>query len=178
MAISFVGAGVIWKFMYNYGSSQVQIGLLNAIITAFGGKPISHTDLVSHMREIFGDDEVSPHKFRHARGTALALRLREKTWPFAGKQLGLDYSKAEVVSYFQKTMLEVGALLGHFNGGEVTWRTAVINYVDPEVAIDFLYDAGVNPQVELAGVIAEKTMTDILDAKRTDDSENDDQLDG
>ena len=144
----------------------------------FGGKPISHTDLVSHMREIFGDDEVSPHKFRHARGTALALRLREKTWPFAGKQLGLDYSKAEVVSYFQKTMLEVGALLGHFNGGEVTWRTAVINYVDPEVAIDFLYDAGVNPQVELAGVIAEKTMTDILDAKRTDDSENDDQLDG
>jgi alpha-glucoside transport system permease protein len=41
MAISFVGAGVIWKFMYNYGSSQVQIGLLNAIITAFGGKPIS-----------------------------------------------------------------------------------------------------------------------------------------
>ncbi|NMC30613.1 MAG: sugar ABC transporter permease [Pelolinea sp.] len=41
MAISFVGAGVIWKFMYNYGSSQVQIGLLNAIITAFGGKPVS-----------------------------------------------------------------------------------------------------------------------------------------
>jgi alpha-glucoside transport system permease protein len=41
MAISFVGAGVIWKFMYNYGSSQVQIGLLNAIVTAFGGKPVS-----------------------------------------------------------------------------------------------------------------------------------------
>jgi hypothetical protein len=74
-------------------------------------------------------------------------------------------------------MLEVGKLLGHFNGGEVTWRTAVINYVDPEVAIDFLYDAGVNPQVELAGVISEKTMTDILDAKRKDDTENDDRLD-
>ncbi len=41
MAISFVGAGVIWKFMYNYGSSQVQIGLLNAIITALGGQPVS-----------------------------------------------------------------------------------------------------------------------------------------
>lgn len=41
MAISFVGAGVIWKFMYNYGSSQVQIGLLNAIVTALGGKPVS-----------------------------------------------------------------------------------------------------------------------------------------
>lgn len=41
MAISFVGAGVIWKFMYDYGSGQVQIGLLNAVITALGGQPIS-----------------------------------------------------------------------------------------------------------------------------------------
>ncbi len=41
MAISFVGAGVIWKFVYDYGSGQVQIGLLNAIITALGGKPVS-----------------------------------------------------------------------------------------------------------------------------------------
>lgn len=41
MAISFVGAGVIWKFVYNYGTQQVQIGLLNAIITWLGGEPIS-----------------------------------------------------------------------------------------------------------------------------------------
>jgi len=41
MAISFVGAGVIWKFVYNFGSGQVQIGLLNAIVTALGGKPVS-----------------------------------------------------------------------------------------------------------------------------------------
>ena len=41
MAISFVGAGVIWKFVYNYGTQQVQIGLVNAIITALGGQPVS-----------------------------------------------------------------------------------------------------------------------------------------
>ena len=41
MAISFVGAGVIWKFMYNFNAGEIQIGLLNAIILAFGGKPIS-----------------------------------------------------------------------------------------------------------------------------------------
>jgi alpha-glucoside transport system permease protein len=41
MAISFVGAGVIWKFMYDYGSGQVQIGLLNALVIALGGKPVS-----------------------------------------------------------------------------------------------------------------------------------------
>jgi len=41
MAISFVGAGVIWKFVYSYSTGQVQIGLLNAIVTKLGGEPIS-----------------------------------------------------------------------------------------------------------------------------------------
>lgn len=41
MAISFVGAGVIWKFMYAYrgeGSGIQEIGLLNAVVVALGGK--------------------------------------------------------------------------------------------------------------------------------------------
>jgi alpha-glucoside transport system permease protein len=40
MAISFVGAGVIWKFIYSYkgtGSGIQEIGLLNAIVIALGG---------------------------------------------------------------------------------------------------------------------------------------------
>ncbi len=40
MAISFVGAGVIWKFIYAYkgeGFNVTEIGLLNAIVTALGG---------------------------------------------------------------------------------------------------------------------------------------------
>jgi alpha-glucoside transport system permease protein len=41
MAISFVGAGVIWKFVYDYGSGQVQIGLFNAILKAVGAQPVS-----------------------------------------------------------------------------------------------------------------------------------------
>ncbi len=41
MAISFVGAGVIWRFVYAFGTSQVQIGLLNAIVTRFGYDPIA-----------------------------------------------------------------------------------------------------------------------------------------
>ena len=39
MAISFVGAGVIWKFIYNYRGQGNETGLLNAIIVAFGGTP-------------------------------------------------------------------------------------------------------------------------------------------
>ena len=40
MAISFVGAGVIWKFIYDYrGVDDQQIGLLNAIVVSFGLEP-------------------------------------------------------------------------------------------------------------------------------------------
>lgn len=40
MAISFVGAGVIWRFIYAYAPpNQPQIGLLNGIVVALGGEP-------------------------------------------------------------------------------------------------------------------------------------------
>ena len=40
LAISFVGASVIWKFVYDYrGEGQEQIGLLNALVEFFGGSP-------------------------------------------------------------------------------------------------------------------------------------------
>lgn len=40
MAISFVGAGIIWRFVYAYRSEeQDQIGLLNQLVVAVGGEP-------------------------------------------------------------------------------------------------------------------------------------------
>lgn len=42
MAISFVGASIIWRFMYTMRpTDQEQIGLLNQIIVWFGGDPVS-----------------------------------------------------------------------------------------------------------------------------------------
>jgi alpha-glucoside transport system permease protein len=41
MAISFVGAGVIWRFVYEYRATGEQIGLLNAIIVGLGGQPVA-----------------------------------------------------------------------------------------------------------------------------------------
>ncbi len=42
MAISFVGAGVIWNFVYfRRPPDSPQIGLLNGIVTAFGGEPVA-----------------------------------------------------------------------------------------------------------------------------------------
>ncbi|MGA5195701.1 carbohydrate ABC transporter permease [Streptomyces exfoliatus] len=40
MAVSFVGAGVVWKFVYAYRPADAgQIGLLNQLVVAFGGEP-------------------------------------------------------------------------------------------------------------------------------------------
>jgi alpha-glucoside transport system permease protein len=40
MAISMVGASIIWKFMYEYKPEGVnQIGLINQIVVSFGGEP-------------------------------------------------------------------------------------------------------------------------------------------
>lgn len=39
MAISFVGAGVIWRFVYEYRATGEQIGLLNGLLVALGGQP-------------------------------------------------------------------------------------------------------------------------------------------
>jgi alpha-glucoside transport system permease protein len=40
MAISFVGASVIWKFVYDYRpTDQPQIGVINALLVSLGGEP-------------------------------------------------------------------------------------------------------------------------------------------
>ncbi|MFF4893964.1 carbohydrate ABC transporter permease [Micromonospora chersina] len=39
MAISFVGAAIIWKFVYAYRGDGDQIGLLNQIVVSLGGEP-------------------------------------------------------------------------------------------------------------------------------------------
>jgi alpha-glucoside transport system permease protein len=46
MAISMVGASVIWRFIYAFApAGSAQIGLLNAIVTGFGGDPVAWISL-------------------------------------------------------------------------------------------------------------------------------------
>jgi len=54
LAISLIGASVIWSFMYAWQpAGKPQIGLLNAIITGFGGQPI--TFLSTNPLNIFAE---------------------------------------------------------------------------------------------------------------------------
>lgn len=54
MAISFVGAGIIWNFIYEVKDiSAPQIGLLNAIVVALGGEPRAWTATVQPWNNLF-----------------------------------------------------------------------------------------------------------------------------
>ena len=54
MAISFVGAGIIWNFIYVYRQAgEPQIGLLNAVVTGLGGQPQAWTTLLQPWNNLF-----------------------------------------------------------------------------------------------------------------------------
>ncbi len=54
MAISMVGAGVIWNFIYEVKDiADPQIGLLNAIVVGLGGEPQAWTALLQPWNNLF-----------------------------------------------------------------------------------------------------------------------------
>lgn len=54
MAISMVGAGVIWNFIYEVkDAADPQIGLLNAIVVGLGGEPQAWTALIQPWNNLF-----------------------------------------------------------------------------------------------------------------------------
>ncbi|OGO58433.1 MAG: ABC transporter [Chloroflexi bacterium RBG_16_69_14] len=54
MAISFVGAGIIWNFVYEVRQpGDPQIGLLNTIVTSLGGQPQAWTALLQPWNNLF-----------------------------------------------------------------------------------------------------------------------------
>ncbi len=54
MAISFVGSGIIWRFIYYYAPpGRPQIGVLNAIVTGLGGEPQAWLTLLQPWNNFF-----------------------------------------------------------------------------------------------------------------------------
>lgn len=53
IAISFVGASIIWRFIYAYRPGDDQIGLLNAIVQFFGGEPRAWLTMVIPWNNFF-----------------------------------------------------------------------------------------------------------------------------
>lgn len=110
---------------------------------ARAGARITADRLNGYLKEISGNSDFTLHKFRHAKGTGIALDALSR-WEYnLEKYPGASFPQLEVERAFQAEMLAVGMALGHYNKGEVTWRTAVVNYVEPTVSRQFFDLAGV-----------------------------------
>ena len=71
MAISFVGAGVIWRFVYAFRPAEfAQIGVLNAIAVSLGFEPVGVVS-ESRNREFFFDGSGDLVVYRLLHGAAV-----------------------------------------------------------------------------------------------------------
>lgn len=77
--------------------------------------------------------ELSIHNFRNVAGTKLAAKIL-KTSPFKRKD---NPSQAEVTKWVKEALKDVGVLLHHRNGENVTSSTALKSYIDPELIANF-----------------------------------------
>lgn len=116
------------------------------------GEQVSNSVLGTYVRNIFGKDSgVTPHKFRHIKGNTLAMKILENEYPFDPKLPA--YTQKDVKEFFEKSMERIGAELGHFSGGETTWKTAVENYVDPSVSLEFFTRANMQVPPTIARML-------------------------
>jgi len=77
--------------------------------------------------------ELSIHNFRNVAGTKLAAKIL-KTSPFKRKD---NPSQAEVTKWVKEALKDVGVLLHHRNGENVTSSTALKSYIDSELIRNF-----------------------------------------
>jgi hypothetical protein len=102
MAISFVGASVIWKFIYEYRGSGTQIGLLNAIVQLFR-RHAAGVDLAALLEQLLpdGDPDLDPDRLRHGHPVGRPARHSRRkpsrppssTAPMAGRSSGRSWCR-------------------------------------------------------------------------------------
>lgn len=90
--------------------------------------------------------DITPHKLRTMHGTLLMKQLLDEQREILAKKP----KDKTVLAAFKACALEVGKLLGHFAGSKLTGTTAIKNYIDPQVMVDFFNDYNVQlpPVVE------------------------------
>lgn len=94
---------------------------------------------------------ITPHGFRHLQGTKIMNELLTAI----KKKIGKEPTAKKVLEEFNKAAKKAGEFLGHYTtgpGGEtkITGNTALKNYIDPSVTLDFFNSY---PNVKLPAVV-------------------------
>lgn len=110
------------------------------------GKLITDKKLNKYLKSLGVPEGITCHKFRHFHGTRIAYELLIENNPFKvfrkdGKLIikrgRTIVTKKEVADYFNEATVKVGEVLGHKHGDTTTGSTAIKNYIDPSVMIQF-----------------------------------------
>lgn len=94
-------------------------------------EPVRGAALNAYLRSIGVPANVTARKFRTVHGTMLAREALESV------TLSPKASQAEIMATLKKQLKAVALKLGHYNKGELTITTALKNYIDPGVILDF-----------------------------------------
>ena len=98
------------------------------------GERIDKREVAAYMRG--KQVKVSPHKFRHVRGTVLMQQLLD------GMKVGKDDTQPQVEKLVKTAAIKVGELLGHVSGDKPTAATSLKNYISPGILVDFFTKRG------------------------------------
>lgn len=101
----------------------------------FRGKPIIRHAIAKYLKTLGTD--MSPHSFRRVTGSKMAMDIIAKN-PFSGRKKPV--TEREVNAWLKKQMKEVGRVLGHRNGENVSEMVALKSYIAPQIIAQF-YDS-------------------------------------
>ena len=123
----------------------------NQLIMTYGPTDIHvNADKVNkYLKSIGAPAGVTIHKFRHARGTAIAKSILDNH-PF-GK--GTRVKEAEANKWLVEKLKLVGQEVGHMTGDKVTASTAISSYIDPNLLKNWFDSLGIRPSATIQKAI-------------------------
>lgn len=121
------------KELIKWIQNRIKSGAKSHILFTDDGDVIANSTINNFLKSQLKG--VTIHKFRHLRGTTLALEVLAKT------KVPPNVSQSEGNRIFKQAMEQVGHALGHYNlrgtEAKVTAATSIKNYVVPAVMINW-----------------------------------------
>jgi DNA topoisomerase IB len=108
-------------------------------LITFRGRGITGNALNKYLASLGMPKGVTVHKFRTLKGTRIAKRILESS-PLLERKRGLNAT--QVNKWLKSALEKVAKELGHFSNGKITVATAIANYIDPSVLVDFYEKLG------------------------------------
>jgi len=119
-------------------------------VFSVGRKPVNPNIANALFKQLSGMPDVTVHKIRTLRGTALLRQIMDREMPkIKARQERSGMSEKQALDIFKGMAEKVGKLLNHVrrgaSGTKVTGMTAIQSYIDPSLSVAFFEELGIRP---------------------------------